>query len=481
MLALCSKTLRTLSILVVVGGCASTQHPNASAPAYTESSPEIAEQLAVEEPLQSTTLQVIDSSTPDIDAPAIQLTAHQSSLSIDNLPALEQLARDNNPRLTRLYHEYEAAVAKSQYADKMPDPRFGANVFGNPIQTASGSQRANMTFSQAIPWLARLRAEQQQAVLDAYAVHAELEAEALRVEATLRSQWYRLYVLDKQIEIAEANQQLLKSLIAVANAKIATGTASQGDVLLGTLELSKLEERLLSYRRQREGTVAEINRLVARSTETPVVSAESIEPQMPSIGSQQLAELAVQSQPEIQAARIRAQATRWGVEVARLKRRPEFMLSASYYPTDNNRPPSSIVTVGQDPWALGAQVSIPIWRDKYDAIENEAKWRHQAAHNSVDELVDRYEAVIVDLLAEARRSQETAELYHSTILPQARQTLNADQEAYSNGAVEFDRVIRDYRNLLTLEVGYHQAIGDEATAIAKLQQATGGNLPLSNK
>ena len=218
---------------------------------------------------------------------------------------------------------------------------------------------------------------------------------------------------------------------------------------------------------------------MARSTETPVASAKSIVPEMPVLDGQQLAELAVQSQPEIQAARIRAQATRWGVEVARLKRRPEFMLSASYYPTDNNRPPSTVVDVGQDPWALGAQVSIPIWRDKYDAMENEAKWRHQVAHNSVDELVDRYEAIIFDLLAEARRSQETAELYKSTILPQARQTLNADQEAYSNGAVDFDRVIRDYRNLLTLEEGFHQAIGDEATAIAKLSQATGGKMPVS--
>ena len=247
MLAHRLKTLRTLSILLLIGGCVGTDRPHGAVPAYVEavrdSNQAIADRSAELTPLHS-------------NEPAVKLVAHQSALSIDNLPALEQLARDNNPRLTRLFHEYEAAVAKSQYADKMPDPRFGANVFGNPIQTASGSQRANMTFSQAIPWLARLRAEQQQAVLDAYAIHAELEAEVLRVEATLRSQWYRLYVLDKQIEIAEANQELLKSLIAVANAKIATGTASQGDVLLGTLELSKLEERLLTYRRQREGTVA---------------------------------------------------------------------------------------------------------------------------------------------------------------------------------------------------------------------------------
>src|SRR5690606_19527416 len=110
----------------------------------------------------------------------------------------------------------------------------------------------------------RLKADEQRAIFDAYAIAAELEAETLRIEAAVRTNWYRLYVLDKQIEIAQANQQLLQSLIDVANARIATGAASQGDVLLGTLELSQLEERLLTYRRQRLGVQAELNRLVAR-------------------------------------------------------------------------------------------------------------------------------------------------------------------------------------------------------------------------
>ena len=39
--------------------------------------------------------------------------------------------------------------------------------------------------------------------------------------------------------------------------------------------------------------------------------------------------------------------------------------------------------------------------------------------------------------------------------------------------VEFDRVVRDFRNLVTLELGYHRAIGRLATALARIQQATG--------
>lgn len=385
-----------------------------------------------------------------------------------------------NPRLQRLSQEYQAALARSQYADKLPDPRFGANVFGNAIETAAGSQRANMTFSQAVPWLSRLGAEEQRQVFEAYAVAAEWEAERLEVLTSIRTGWYRLYVLDRQIDIAQANQELLQSLIDVANARIATGGALQGDVLLGTVELSQLEERLMTYRRQRQGVVAEINRLVGRPAELPIDAPPQLDARAPVPRADEIYQLALQAQPEIDAARMRTQATRWGIEVARLMRRPEFVFSASYFPTDDNRPASTVVDVGQDPWSLGAQMSIPLWHRKYDAMENEARWRHQAASSGVEELADRYESLILDLSAEVRRARETAALYQNTILPQARQTLSADQEAYANGTVEFDRVIRDYRNLLTLELGYHQALGELNVAIAQLRQAAGTDFPVED-
>lgn len=396
------------------------------------------------------------------------------------LDELEMLAVDQNPQLVRLYQEYNAASSRSHYVNKLPDPKLGASVFGDPIQTASGSQRAVLSASQAIPWLGKLNAQEQRACFEAFAVRADYLSERLRVIAAVRTGWYRLYVIDQQIETATANQQLLKSLIDVANAQIATGTATQGDVLLGTLELSKLEERLLTYRKLRVAVQAEVNRLVARDADLAVLPPEELEIQIPELSAQQVYQSALDSQPEIQAAQLRMQATRWGIEVARLSRRPELTLSANYFLTDNNRPPSNLYQVGQDPWSLGAQVSIPLWKEKYDALENEATWKHLASNYSEQDLLDRYDALITELLAEAHRAEETAVLYKETILPQARQTLRADQESYSRGAVEFDRVIRDYRNLLTLELGYHQAIGELAISLTQLSRVAGHDFSMSN-
>ena len=468
----------------LITGCASqsTNVQTASTTASVDLKPTpVAETTVVVEPV--TEAEILQ--TGGVKSAPEELTDGTHSDVVMNHPAisqplseLEMLAVEQNPKLVKLYQEYNAASSRSRYVNKLPDPKLGANVFGAPLQTASGSQRAVMSMSQAIPWLGKLNAMEQQACFEAFAARADYLSERLRVIAAVRTGWYRLYVIDQQIETAEANQQLLQSLIDVANAQISTGSATQGDVLLGTLELSKLEERLLTYRKLRVAIQAEVNRLIARDADTSILTPQELKIDLPTLSSQQIFQQARDSQPEIQAAQLRTQATRWGIEVAHLSRRPELTLSANYFFTDNNRPPSNLYKVGQDPWSLGAQVSIPLWKEKYDALEDEATWKHLASTYSESDLLDRYDALITELLAEARRAEETAQLYRDTILPQAQQTLRADQESYSRGAVEFDRVIRDYRNLLTLELGYHQAIGELAIALTQLSRVSGQDVPL---
>lgn len=461
--------------LLILAGCASARPSERDAAPASETTPLLSD-------AKSTSV-VVQTAFDDAKA-AIKIDDdHLPTVPVRHisLSELEQRALDQNPTLVRLYREYLAAASRSHYVDKLPDPKVGANVFIDPIETASGSQRANVSVSQLIPWLRQLTAEQQRACFEAFAASAEYQAERLRILAALRTGWYRLYVIDKQIETAKANQLLLESLIEVANARVATGAASQGDVLLGTLELSRLEERLLTYHRQRTAVEAEVNRLAAQPATTGLSVPESISVGLPAWTSAEVYQTALQWQPDFQAARLRTQATRWGIEVARLQQRPSFTLSANYFPTDDNRPLPSVVNVGQDPWSLGVHMSIPIWRNKYRAMQDEATWKHFASHDSLEELSDRYDALIVDLLTEARRASETATLYEETIVPQAKQTLEADQEAYANGAVEFDRVVRDYRNLLTLELGYHKAIGDLAVMIAQIRRAAGQDLPFSTE
>ena len=329
-----------------------------------------------------------------------------------------------------------------------------------------------------IPWVETLDAKQQLATLQALAVKADYRSARLQILSQVRVGWFRLYLIEQQFSVTENNQQTLQSLIDVVNSLIAADRGSSRDVLLGTLELTKLEERITRLKQQRTSQIVDLNRLMNRSLDAKIVPPEKITVSIPKQTRDDLVKIALQSQPEIQAARLRNQAKKWGVTVAQLSRRPDVTVMASYFLTDDNRAPNPNLKVGEDPWFFGLQVSVPIWDKKYDALEEEAKHVYDASTLSIETLTDRTSAVIVQLLAEIDRGDETAILYKDTIIPQALQTLATDQSAYANGEVEFDRLMRDFRSLLTLQLGYHQAIADRAIAIAELQRVVGESTPL---
>jgi outer membrane protein TolC len=395
----------------------------------------------------------------------------------ESLADLETWAIANNPTLRRMQQEASAEWAKTGYISKLPDPTVGAMAYTPPMHYDPDRQLAEVQIMQMVPWLGRLQAEQRRAQLEALAAVNVYQAERLRVIGDIRATWFRLYVLQKQVETTEADNEQLQSLLNTANARVRTGAAQPGDVLMATLELSSLQEQLLTYRQQIASSMAELNRLVGRDAHTPVAVPESISVEFPSWNHELLRETAFSRQPELNAARLRTAATRWGIEVARLKRRPDLTFGVGWMIMDAPGAPEA----GQDSWTLGVTASVPIWHRKYDAISSEASREHFAAHASEEEVVLKLDALLRDLWEQAIASHKTVELYEKTIIPQARQTFEADQASLMNNAVTFDRVIRDYRTLLNLELGYHRALGQLATAMARIRQAVGEDLTANSQ
>ena len=430
-------------------------------------------------------------------APSVQLVAHQQPLSVreqlpppqplgseallssqqpsqETLVDLEAWAIMNNPTLRRMQQEAAAEWAKTGYVSKLPDPTVSSMFFTPPMNFEPDRQLAEVQVMQMIPWLGRLQAEARRAHMEALVAETQYQAERLRVVGDIRATWFKLYVLGKQIETTQADKSQLESLITTANARVRTGDAQPGDVLMATLELSSLEEQFIGYRQQLAASAAELNRLVGRDVSVPITPPAKINAELPTWDHELLRQTARERQPELNAARLQTAATRWGIEVARLKRRPDLTFGVGWVAMD--APGAMTSDAGKDSLTLGVTASVPIWHRKYDAMLSEASREHYAAHASEDEVALRLDALLRDLWEMARASQQTVNLYENTILPQARQTFEADQKSLINNTVTFDRVIRDYRTLLNLELGYHRALGQLATTLARIRQAIGVDL-----
>ena len=409
---------------------------------------------------------------PEPDGPQMHTLGQPQSP--ESLTDLEGWATVNNPTLRRMQQEAAAEWAKTGYVSKLPDPTVSSMFFIPPMNFEPDRQVAELQVMQMVPWLGRLEAEARRAHIEALVAETQYQAERLRVIGDLRANWFKLYVLGKQVETTEADKAQLQSLITTANARVRTGDAQPGDVLMATLELSSLQEQLITYRQQIAATTAELNRLVGRDASVPIVSPGKIVAELPEWDHELLRQTAMQRQPELNAARLRTMATRWGIEVARLKRRPDLTFGVGWVAMD--APGAMAPDAGRDSLTLGVTASVPIWHSKYDAMSSEASREHSAAHASEDEVALRLDALLRDLWEMALASQQTVDLYQNSILPQARQTFEADQKSLINNTVTFDRVIRDYRTLLNLELGYHRALGQLATTLARIRQAIGVDL-----
>lgn len=398
----------------------------------------------------------------------------EAEAPVELLSDLEALALANNPTLRRLQQEAAAEYARVGYVGKLPDPSVGGMVFTPPMMFDPDRQRADLQAMQMIPWLGRLRAEERQACLEALAAENTYRAERLRVLGDLRANWFKLYVLNKQIETTTAEQAQVESLVKTANARIATGNAQPGDVLMAALELSALQERRLAFRREFFATSAEINRIVGRDVAVPITPPSAVPQENPDWDYEFLRQTAHQLQPELNAARLRIAAAGWGLEVARLKRRPEVTLGAGWVIMD--APGATMPGAGRDSFTLGVTTTVPLWKRKYDAVADEAARKHFAAHASEDETRLEIDALLYDLWRQAETGRETLDLYEKSILPQARQTFEADQKSLVNNAATFDRVVRDYQALLSLQLGYHKALGEYAATLARIRQTVGIDL-----
>lgn len=469
-----------LATCLAASGCASTETPEENG--FRSPASETAAEPANEETTPS---------SPAATAPHISPVAYheveqppeegsqlmfQETGHVDDLSALVAQALAANPKLRQMRQEAAAAWDRVRYVDELPDPEVGAMAFVPPMHFADGRQVASLSLSQRVPWLERLSAQEQQAYFQAWALDAAWQAERLRTISEVKIAYYRLYVVEQQLRINQENLDVLQLLIDVATQRVVARAATEGDVLLATLELSQLEEQRYGLEERRASLTANLNRLLNRAADIPVAVPSQLNVPRPDWTLDLLRQTAWNYQPDIAAAQLRSQAAEWGVYVAELERRPEITLKLDWM-VMSPRTEMGMSFGGNDSVQIGAMVSVPVWHEKYDAMRDEAVHESLASRFSINDVRTEYEAALAEALAQARAAIRTAELYEATMLPQAQQSFEADQRAYVGpGTVDFERVIDDFRTVLTLEEGYHRAMGEWAIALANIEQAVGRDL-----
>jgi len=399
-------------------------------------------------------------------AHAVDQTA-QLSLVLQDL-VREALAR--NPELVAARKHWEAASQRIVQARSLDDPTLSVHLWNFP-QTFNVTQTQNSIFglSQNLPFPGKLALKSEIASRSAEMTEQALHGKERELIARLKEAYYDLFLVHKTIQIHHEQVELLRQFVEITNAKFRTGKGSQADVLKAQVELSVLHQQLPVLEQRRETAAALLNMLLDRDPLSPlgVPQEPSLMPLDTTIDN--LHRLALDTRPELKAAEL---AVRHSEQTRALAQR-------QYYPDFNVAFQRFQNFQANDGFGAYVAMTIPFsfWtKPKYDAGLQEAAASVEAARAQRHTLENMTRFQVNDILAKVRASEQVARLYHTTILPQAVQNLEAARAGYRVGKGGFLDLIDTQRAWRGFQHEYYRALVEREHRLAELEQVIGTDL-----
>ena len=182
--------------------------------------------------------------------------------------------------------------------------------------------------------------------------------------------------------------------------------------------------------------------------------------------------------PQLAALAHEVAGRRHGVALAALGDFPDLTLGLKYVETGHARMPN-VSGSGKDPVLATLSMNLPLWTEKYRAVERQARARQDAAEAAVAEKRNALDATMALALYGYHDAARRARLYHDALLPQARQAFKTTETAYVAGKAGFQDLLDAERVLLEFALAYERSITDRAVHRAELKMLVGGKFPAS--
>ncbi len=381
-------------------------------------------------------------------------------------PPVEDLvarALERSPTLDSLKARYFAALRAVRPAGALPDPtvEVAYRSEGRPWEPMRQGSMAEVMVSQPLFYPGKRAARREEAHASAQVAEAMAREWTQRLIALVRTQYARLYALDREAHVLRASSDLLDLLEGTVASRYAAGQADQEALIRVQMERLRLKERLVAIRAEREHVVASLQALLNEPlsfTLGPVTSLPEVS--LPEPG-RNIEEEAIAYCCIVAVARAQVEAARRKIAVARLEKKPDFFVGLG---AGSTLVPEPVFTV-----RLGVQV--PFWAtDKQEPRIEEAMLELEAAEAELREREAMVRSEVRWVLARLEQADETRTIYREGLVAQASLALDAALAAYRAGTGVFLTVVENFKNYLDAQVALARAESERYMAWADLQE-----------
>jgi outer membrane protein TolC len=413
--------------------------------------------------------------------PAMEASATNDAAA---LAALITEALESSPEIRAASREREAARQRIAPAEALDDPILEAGVINAPL-ASSTFNREDMTMkmiglSQRVPFPGKRGLRKDVAAQDAQSVGHGYQETVNRVVRDIKAAYFDLGLILEKTRLVEKNKLILEDMRHIAEQHYGVGLGSQADALKAQTQVSRMLDELLKLARERPTAEAELIRALGRNAivTPPVPGPPQLREETLSLES--LRETAFSQRPQLLALQSMVARNEKALDLARKNYYPDFDVRLAYGQRDNmldgSRRPDMV--------SLTVAVNLPVWR------ENKLSPRVAEALAKRDQVQSMYEAQRNEVAASLRQqtalaeqNRQSARLYQTAILPQARLTVESAMSAYQVNRVDFLTLLDSQMTVFNYEIGLATAMAGYNKALAEIDLLTGkppssGRLPI---
>jgi cobalt-zinc-cadmium efflux system outer membrane protein len=375
-----------------------------------------------------------------------------------------------NPRLDAARATARAALARVPGVTRPPDPQLQIGWMNYELPSLRPMDAIGMTqlqLMQMVPVAGKLRLAglAETARADATATRVADVSFDLRARASMA--FYDICTVDGTLGVARDTRRLLQDISDIAAKMYQVGDGRQADVLRANVELARMQEEIIRMEAMRTTMTARLNALLVEPPDA-LVGAPSL-PRFPAAlpALDSLTRLAEQNRPMIRAGAQEVDAADASERLAQRGIWPDFQVGVQY---------------GQQPGPTGAQrmgslmvaASLPIFaKSRQLQAREEANAMRAVAAADLAAMRAETRGAVGEAHANLVRARRLADLYRTSVLPQAEATVTSSLASYRVGTVNFmtlldaQMTLNRYRQeLFTLEA-------EEGKAWAELEMLTG--------
>jgi outer membrane protein, heavy metal efflux system len=353
-----------------------------------------------------------------------------------------------------------AGEARPTIVSALEDPMISPSLDHVPFML--GGANASLTIEQQIP-LSGIRGHRRAAAsADVDRLRADAHRTTLDVGVQAATAFLMLQERRETAVLVGHQMAFARDVVLAANARYASGTAPQSDVLRAEVEVARLEALAGPLAGEVRGAEAMLNTSLGRDADLPVPSLAppALAPQVPAWS---VIKTALTSRPELDAGRAQIARAEADVQVMRDMFRPMATVRTGL---------SYTMAEGQG-WMAMVGLSLPIWRGRLHAGVAEAQaMRDMSAADlrAMTRMIEGEAAVAVSQLQAARDRQAALTI---DVLPRARMAIEPAVASYAAGQLPLVSVIEAMQALWLVQADLIAADTELGLAWARLGRAIG--------